>query len=75
LRAAPPIALAAAKQAVYASEAHDLETMLCNETEAQLRCFESDDCHEGVRRFGKSANRTLPDIETSTGAKSATLNL
>jgi len=51
LRAAPPIALAAAKQAVYASEAHDLETMLRNETEAQLRCFESDDCHEGVRAF------------------------
>jgi enoyl-CoA hydratase/carnithine racemase len=51
LRAAPPIALAAAKQAIYMSEAHDLETMLRNETEAQLRCFESDDCHEGVRAF------------------------
>jgi enoyl-CoA hydratase/carnithine racemase len=51
LRAAPPIALASAKQAVYTSEAHDLETMLRYETEAQLRCFESDDGHEGIRAF------------------------
>lgn len=51
LRVAPPIALAAAKQAVYASEAADLEEMLRYETEAQLRCFESDDGHEGVRAF------------------------
>jgi len=51
LRAAPPIALAAAKQAVYMSEANDLETMLRHETESQLRCFESDDGHEGVRAF------------------------
>jgi 2-(1,2-epoxy-1,2-dihydrophenyl)acetyl-CoA isomerase len=51
LRAAPPIALAAAKQAVYASEASSLEEMLRYETEAQLRCFESDDGHEGVHAF------------------------
>ena len=51
LRAAPPIALAAAKQAVYTSEAHSLEEMLRYETEAQLRCFESEDGHEGVRAF------------------------
>jgi 2-(1,2-epoxy-1,2-dihydrophenyl)acetyl-CoA isomerase len=51
LRTAPPIALAAAKQAVYMSEANDLETMLRFETESQLRCFESDDGHEGVRAF------------------------
>jgi enoyl-CoA hydratase/carnithine racemase len=51
LRAAPPIAIAAAKQAVYMSEAQDLEEMLRHETEAQLRCFESDDGHEGVRAF------------------------
>jgi len=51
LRAAPPIALAAAKHAVYMSEASDLEVMLRYETEAQLRCFESDDGHEGVRAF------------------------
>jgi enoyl-CoA hydratase/carnithine racemase len=51
LRAAPPIALAAAKLAVYMSEAAELEEMLRYETEAQLRCFESDDGHEGVRAF------------------------
>jgi 2-(1,2-epoxy-1,2-dihydrophenyl)acetyl-CoA isomerase len=51
LRAAPPIALAAAKHAVYMSQAADLEEMLRYETEAQLRCFESDDAHEGVRAF------------------------
>lgn len=51
LRAAPPIAIAAAKQAVYMSEAQDLEEMLRYETESQIRCFESDDGHEGVRAF------------------------
>jgi enoyl-CoA hydratase/carnithine racemase len=51
LRAAPPIAIAAAKQALYMSEKEDLEDMLRYETEAQLRCFESEDGHEGVRAF------------------------
>ena len=51
LRAAPPIALAAAKQAVYMSQAAELEEMLRYETEAQIRCFESDDGHEGVHAF------------------------
>ena len=51
LRAAPPIALAAAKHAVYMSQAAELEEMLRYETEAQLRCFESDDAHEGVQAF------------------------
>ena len=51
LRAAPPIALAAAKHAVYMSQASELEEMLRYETEAQLRCFESDDGHEGVQAF------------------------
>lgn len=51
LRAAPPIALAAAKHAVYMSEGAELEEMLRYETEAQLRCFESEDGREGVRAF------------------------
>ena len=51
LRAAPPIAIASAKQAVYVSGTSDLDEMLRYETEAQLRCFESDDGHEGVRAF------------------------
>ena len=51
LRAAPPIAVASAKQAVYMSGTSDLDEMLRYETEAQLRCFESDDGHEGVHAF------------------------
>jgi len=51
LRAAPPIALAGAKHAVYMSQAAELEEMLRYETEVQLRCFDSDDGHEGVQAF------------------------
>ncbi len=46
-----PIALGAAKQAVYMSQAAELEEMLRYETEAQMRCFESQDGAEGVRAF------------------------
>lgn len=51
LRAAPPIALAAAKHAVYMSQSAELDEMLRYETEAQLRCFDSEDGHEGVQAF------------------------
>ena len=51
LRGSPPIALAAAKHAVYMSQTAELEEMLRYETEVQLRCFESDDGHEGVQAF------------------------
>jgi len=51
LRDAPPISIAAAKQAVYLSQSADLEEMLRYETEAQLRCFESEDGREGIRAF------------------------
>jgi enoyl-CoA hydratase/carnithine racemase len=51
LRQAPAISIAAAKQAVYMSQSAELEEMLRFETEAQLRCFESDDGREGVRAF------------------------
>ena len=51
LRDAPPVSVAAAKQAVYMSQAAELEEMLRYETEAQMRCFESRDGAEGVRAF------------------------
>ena len=51
LRDAPAIALAAAKQAIYMSQAAELEEMLRFETEAQMRCFESHDGAEGCRAF------------------------
>ncbi|HEV7747449.1 MAG TPA: enoyl-CoA hydratase [Pyrinomonadaceae bacterium] len=51
LRDAPALSLAAAKQAVYRSQAAELEEMLRFETEAQMRCFESHDGAEGCRAF------------------------
>jgi len=51
LRNAPPDAIAMAKQAVYMGQSETLERMLQYETDAQLRCFESQDGKEGVRAF------------------------
>jgi 2-(1,2-epoxy-1,2-dihydrophenyl)acetyl-CoA isomerase len=51
LRNAAPISIAAAKQAIYMSQASDLEEMLRYETDAQMRCFESQDGAEGVKAF------------------------
>ena len=51
LREAPPVSIAAAKHAVYMSDHESLERMLQYELEAQLRCFESKDAHEGLRAF------------------------
>lgn len=51
LRDAPPVSIAAAKQAIYMRQTADLEEMLRYETEAQMRCFESADGHEGIRAF------------------------
>jgi 2-(1,2-epoxy-1,2-dihydrophenyl)acetyl-CoA isomerase len=51
LRDAPYASIAAAKQAVYMSEASSLERMLQYETEAQLQCFQSEDARERVRAF------------------------
>ncbi len=51
LREAPPLAIASAKHALYLGQSGELEEMLRNETEAQLRCFESDDAREGIRAF------------------------
>jgi 2-(1,2-epoxy-1,2-dihydrophenyl)acetyl-CoA isomerase len=51
LRNAPALSLASAKQAVYRSQAAELEEMLRFETEAQMRCFESHDGAEGCRAF------------------------
>lgn len=51
LAAKPPLALALAKQAVYASGDRSLEAMLDLELEHQLRCFRSDDATEGLQAF------------------------
>ncbi|MCA1594038.1 MAG: enoyl-CoA hydratase/isomerase family protein [Acidobacteria bacterium] len=51
LRDAPHAAVAAAKHAVYMSEAESLERMLQYETEAQLQCFQSREARARVRAF------------------------
>jgi 2-(1,2-epoxy-1,2-dihydrophenyl)acetyl-CoA isomerase len=51
LAASPPIAVAAAKRAVYVSEQKTLEEMLRYELESQMECFHSEDLREGLRAF------------------------
>lgn len=51
LRDAPAVSIAAIKRAIYASDSSSLEQMLQYETEAQLRCFETDDAREGLEAF------------------------
>lgn len=51
LREGAAVSIAAAKHAVYAGQHDSLEQMLQYEVEAQLRCFQSEDCGEGVRAF------------------------
>jgi 2-(1,2-epoxy-1,2-dihydrophenyl)acetyl-CoA isomerase len=51
LRDGAAISIAAAKQAVYASEQDSLDRMLQYEVDAQMRCFESEDGREGVQAF------------------------
>jgi 2-(1,2-epoxy-1,2-dihydrophenyl)acetyl-CoA isomerase len=51
LRDAPVQSIAAAKHAVYMSEAANIDRMLQYETEAQIQCFESRDARERVRAF------------------------
>ena len=48
---APHASIAAAKRAVYLSEAESLERMLQYETEAQIQCFQSREARERVRAF------------------------
>ncbi|MFL6228701.1 MAG: enoyl-CoA hydratase/isomerase family protein [Pyrinomonadaceae bacterium] len=51
LRDASAQSIAAAKHAVYMSDAASLDRMLQYETEAQLQCFESQEARERVRAF------------------------
>jgi hypothetical protein len=65
LRDSPAISLGAAKQAVYMSQAAELEEMLRYETEAQMRCFESEKMPVKVCRgvFRERERRSLPEGE------------
>ena len=47
----PPLAMALAKQAIYASDHATLQTMLDLEMQHQLKCFKSEDAKEGISAF------------------------
>lgn len=51
LASKPPIALALAKRAVYASDGSDLPRMLDMELDHQVRCFNTRDAGEGLTAF------------------------
>ena len=51
LAAKPPLALALAKQALYASEAQNLRQSLDVELRHQMQLFQSDDTAEGLQAF------------------------
>lgn len=51
LAAAPPLAVARAKRAIYRSLGEDLETMLAVELENQIACFRSRDVARGLTAF------------------------
>jgi 2-(1,2-epoxy-1,2-dihydrophenyl)acetyl-CoA isomerase len=47
----PPVALALAKRAIYASDRHTLDDQLDMELAHQLACFQSEDAREGLAAF------------------------
>ena len=47
----PPIAIRAAKAALFASKREQLEQALEQEVRNQLECFQSEDCGEGITAF------------------------
>ena len=59
LAAKPPIALALAKQALYATDRHSLRDMLDIELRHQLACFQSHDAAEGLQAFLEKRSPTF----------------
>ena len=47
----PQLAIRAVKQTIFAREKEALVEALEREVEHQLKCFHSEDCHEGIRAF------------------------
>ena len=72
LRDAPPISIAAAKQAVYLSQTAELEEMLRYETEAQMRCFQSGR-REGVELSWKNDSQGSRDDKIDFGFRVSSL--
>ena len=51
LAAAPVLAIGHMKQALYERLETQLDSMMQHEVEAQTKCFESEDCKEGLKAF------------------------
>jgi 2-(1,2-epoxy-1,2-dihydrophenyl)acetyl-CoA isomerase len=51
LAAAPVLAIGHMKQALYERLETQLDSMMQHEVEAQTKCFESEDCEEGLKAF------------------------
>jgi len=51
LAQAPPLAVRAIKQVLFGNDRAELERALEFEVQAQMRCFVSEDCGEGIRAF------------------------
>lgn len=47
----PPIAIRAVKKVLFGSQKDDLTKALEHEVEQQIKCFQSEDCSEGIRAF------------------------
>lgn len=51
LAAAPPLPMALLKESLYARQGTELELVMRHEVESQMKCFETEDCAEGLRAF------------------------
>jgi 2-(1,2-epoxy-1,2-dihydrophenyl)acetyl-CoA isomerase len=51
LAAAPVLAIGHMKQALYERLETQLDSMMQHEVEAQMKCFDSEDCEEGLKAF------------------------
>ncbi len=51
IAAGPPVAIRAVKKVLFASEEQTLRDALEAEVQQQMRCFDSEDCREGIQAF------------------------
>jgi 2-(1,2-epoxy-1,2-dihydrophenyl)acetyl-CoA isomerase len=51
LAAAPPLPMALIKESLYARQRTELELVMRHEVESQMKCFETEDCTEGLKAF------------------------
>jgi enoyl-CoA hydratase/carnithine racemase len=51
LAAAPPLPMALIKESLYERQRTELELVMRHEVESQMKCFETEDCTEGLKAF------------------------